>query len=81
MKVTRPDQKPHMFSYFMFKNHRLLKLDVLSSYKLLACNRFISYRNRQKFEEQEDYFIRRFKELYIKYKDEKVMELNATLCM
>ena len=81
MKVTRPDQKPHMFSYFMFKNHRLLGLDVLSSYKLLACNRFISYRNRQKFEEQEDYFMRRFNELYIKNKDKKVMELNAALCM
>jgi len=52
MKVTRPDQKPHMLSYFMIKNRRLLGLDVLSSYKILACNRFISYRNNQKFNEQ-----------------------------
>lgn len=44
VEVTRGKDKlplPHMYTNYMFKNYKLLQIDPLSAYKIMACNKFV----------------------------------------
>jgi hypothetical protein len=73
-----------MFTHYMFKNHKLLEIDPLSAYKILASNRHIYHRSLEStayFTEQTKMMRNKFAELYEKHKADGPLEINAVLEM
>lgn len=42
IKAVFYGEKPALYSYWIFKNHKLLHADPHSCYKVLTCNKFVS---------------------------------------
>ena len=82
IKTVFLGKKPHLYSYWLFKNHSLINADPHSCYKILTCNKHILKTGAEGVKMQLANLIKMFEGFDSKLKDKtKPVDMNATLIM